>query len=132
MHIDIIFGILLTLNRKGNITAKELANKYEISIRTVYRYLSILDSNNVPITTKRGKNGGIFLNNNVKLNNLFFTAAEKTALLNMTHTIQSPSIRQSVQTKLLNMWQKLSQKQYFKLSIIIMYIVYLFIVKNKK
>ena len=87
MHIDIIFGILLTLNRKGNITARELANKYEISIRTVYRYLSILDSNNVPITTKRGKNGGIFLNNNVKLNNLFFTAAEKTALLNMTHTI---------------------------------------------
>ena len=104
MHLDIIFGILLTLNRKRQVTAKELADKYEISIRTVYRYLSILDSNNIPITTKRGKNGGIFLNNNVKLNNLFFTAAEKVALLNMTHTITSPSIRQSLQTKLLNMW----------------------------
>lgn len=104
MHLDIIFGILLTLNRQQHCTAKYLADKFEISTRTVYRYLSILDSNNIPITTKRGKNGGIILNNCVKMNNLFFTAAEKVALLNMTHTIQSLNLRKSIQTKLLNMW----------------------------
>lgn len=103
MHIDIIFGILLTLNRQQKVTAKYLANKYDISVRSVYRYLSILDSNNIPIITKRGKNGGIYLNNCVKLNNLFFTASEKVALLNLTHNIQNPTIKQSVQTKLLNM-----------------------------
>lgn len=104
MHLDIMFGILLTLNRQKHCTAKYLASKYEISVRTVYRYLSILDSNSIPITTKRGKNGGIILNNCVKMNNLFFTAAEKVALLNMTHTIESMNLRKSIQTKLLNMW----------------------------
>ena len=103
MHIDIIFGILLTLNRQQKVTAQYLANKYDISLRTVYRYLSVLDSNNIPIVSKRGKNGGIYLNNCVMLNNLFFTAAEKVALLNMTHTIQSQTLRSSIQTKLLNM-----------------------------
>ncbi|MBR2468303.1 MAG: HTH domain-containing protein [Clostridia bacterium] len=103
MKIDIIFGILLTLIRNKKVTAKYLANKYDISLRTVYRYLSVLDSNNIPITSKPGKNGGIYLNNCVMLNNLFFTAAEKVALLNMTHTIQSNSLRTSIQTKLLSM-----------------------------
>jgi len=103
MHIDIIFGILLTLNRRRQVTAKYLANEYDVSVRTIYRYISILDSNSIPITTKKGKNGGIILNNCVQLNNLFFTAAEKVALLNMTHTITSMSLRNSIQTKLLNM-----------------------------
>ena len=102
MHIDIIFGILLTLNRRRQVTAKYLANKYDVSVRTIYRYISILDSNSIPITTKKGKNGGIILNNCVQLNNLFFTAAEKVALLNMTHTITSMSLRNSIRTKLLN------------------------------
>ena len=103
MHIDIIFGILLTLNRRRQVTAKYLANKYDVSVRTIYRYISILDSNSIPITTKKGKNGGIILNNCVQLNNIFFTATEKVALLKMTHTITSMSLRNSIQTKLLNM-----------------------------
>lgn len=103
MHIDIIFGILLTLNRRRQVTAKYLANKYDVSVRTIYRYITILDSNSIPITTKKGKNGGIILNNCVQLNNIFFTATEKVALLNMTHTITSMSLRNSIQTKLLNM-----------------------------
>ena len=101
MHIDILFGILLTLVRNKQVTAKYLASKYEISERTVYRYLTILDCNNIPITTKRGRNGGVILNNNVQLNNLFFTASEKVALLNLTHQIESNSLRSSIQTKLL-------------------------------
>lgn len=104
MHLDIIFGILLTLNRQQKVTAKYLASKYCISIRTVYRYLSILDSNNIPIIAKKGRNGGIFLSNKVQLNSLFFTVPEKVALLNLTHQIQNATIQQSLQTKLLNMW----------------------------
>jgi predicted DNA-binding transcriptional regulator YafY len=103
MHIDILFGILLTLVRHKQVTAKYLANKYDVSIRTIYRYLTVLDSNNIPIQTKRGKNGGVILNNCIGLNNLFFTASEKVALLNLTHQIDSVSIRTSLQTKLISL-----------------------------
>lgn len=101
MHIDIMFGILLTLIRHKQTTAKYLASKFDISIRTVYRYLTVLDSNNVPITAKRGKNGGIMLNNAVPLNSVYFSASEKVALLNLTHKIENNSIKTSIQTKLL-------------------------------
>ena len=101
MHIDIMFGILLTLSRHKQTTAKFLANKFEVSERTIYRYLTVLDSNNIPITTKRGKNGGIFLNNSVPLNTIYFTASEKVALLNLTHNIDSATLRVNIQTKLL-------------------------------
>lgn len=101
MHIDIMFGILLTLIRHKQTTAKYLANKFEVSERTIYRYLTVLDSNNIPITTKRGKCGGIRLNNAIPLNSVFFSASEKVALLSLTHQIENAAIKVSVQTKLL-------------------------------
>lgn len=101
MKIDVMFGILLTILNKKHVTAKFLSSKFEISTRTVYRYVSIICSNNIPITTKSGRFGGIEIINAVSLNNVYFTASEKVALLNLTHKIDNDSIRLSVQTKLL-------------------------------
>lgn len=83
MKIDILFGILITLLNKNFVTANFLADKFSISTRTVYRYLSILDSCEVPIETKTGKNGGIKILNTYKLNTLFFTDEEKTILIKL-------------------------------------------------
>lgn len=100
MKIDILFGILLTLNNKEIVTAKYLAQKYEISTRSIYRYISVLDSQNIPIITKSGRNGGIQLMNKIKLNSIFLTTPEKITLLNLTHHITNLKMRDSIQTKL--------------------------------
>lgn len=60
--LDILFDLLL----KRRVTATELANKYEISPRTVYRYIDLMSAT-VPVYVKQGRNGGICISDSYKL-----------------------------------------------------------------
>ena len=101
MKMDIIIGMLLTLLHQGRTKAKELASKYNISIRTVYRYMSILDTCEVPIISYTGKNGGIEILNTFELNKMFLTTQEKMSLIDASRIIEDKNIQKNIQTKLL-------------------------------
>ena len=102
MKTDIIIGIILTLLNRGKATCKELAYKYEVSQKTIYRYISVLDTSGVPIYSKRGKNGGIYILNTFKLNSMFFTTQEKMTLVTVCSCINNKELRTSLQTKILS------------------------------
>lgn len=48
-------AILTTLQSKRIVTATELAKKYEVSIRTIYRDIKALEESGIPICTEEGK-----------------------------------------------------------------------------
>lgn len=100
MQQDVIFGMLLTILNKEKTTAKYLANKYYVSTRTVYRYLDVLNLNGVPIVTKPGKNGGIYILNSFKLNNMYFSVPEKIQLMGLLHLVPNDTIRNSLTEKI--------------------------------
>lgn len=81
MKFEILLDILITLLNKKQISARELANKYNLSTRTIYRYITYLDLCNIPICSKPGKNGGISIMNTYKLNSMFFSNYEKIVLI---------------------------------------------------
>ena len=56
-----MFKIVYYLLDKGRTTAPELAEKLEVSVRTIYRDLDVLSVAGIPIYTTQGKGGGIFL-----------------------------------------------------------------------
>ncbi len=56
-----LFRILYYLLDHGSATAPELAEKLEVSVRTVYRDVEALSSAGIPVYTEPGRNGGIFL-----------------------------------------------------------------------
>ena len=68
-----LFGILYLLLAKNKVTAKELADYFEVSIRTIYRDIDILSSLSIPIYASKGKNGGIELLENYKFDKSLFT-----------------------------------------------------------
>ena len=74
--LDILFDLLL----KRRVTATELAEKYEISTRTVYRYIDLL-SMTVPVYVKQGRNGGICISDSYKLPMGFMTKDEYDAAM---------------------------------------------------
>lgn len=78
---DNMLAILWMLNSGTKITAQQIAEKLEISIRTVYRYIDSLCASGVPIISNSGKNGGYSLLNNFIQAPLLFAMEEQKALL---------------------------------------------------
>lgn len=79
--IDNMMSILWILSSGKKVTAKQIAEKLEINIRTVYRYIDALSASGVPIISDTGHNGGYTLLNNFIKAPLFFDTEEQTALL---------------------------------------------------
>jgi predicted DNA-binding transcriptional regulator YafY len=80
MKFVILLDIFFELLAKRKITASYLAQKYELSVRTVYRYVDIL-SMTVPIYVKQGRNGGICISDSYKLPVGFMTKEEYEAAI---------------------------------------------------
>lgn len=81
MKSDRLFEILLYLIDKKDVTALELAKKFNVSVRTIYRDIDSLTNANIPIYTTLGNQGGIHLMENYVLNKTLLTSAEKADIL---------------------------------------------------
>jgi len=81
MQHSVLVGIFFKLLSRRKTTAAELAERYEVSARTVYRYLEILDAAGLPITTERGFGGGISISDDFRIEKSFFTRAEYEYLI---------------------------------------------------
>lgn len=58
MHASRLVAILLLLQTRGQLTARELADELEVSLRTIYRDLEGLAAAGIPVYAERGPSGG--------------------------------------------------------------------------
>lgn len=76
-----LFKILYHLLNKGHATAPELAEKLEVSVRTVYRDIDALSEAGIPVYTETGRSGGIHLMSDFVLGKAMLSEKEKKELL---------------------------------------------------
>ncbi len=70
------YKIMLTLLAEGRVTRKQLAARYEISVRTVQRCIDVLIASGIPIEAKSGKDGGYAVDENFRFSGVLLTAED--------------------------------------------------------
>lgn len=81
MQINRYFEILYLLLDRKKMTAQELADHFEVSVRTIYRDLDALSQAGIPIYADRGRGGGISLWDTFILNKTILSKPEREELM---------------------------------------------------
>lgn len=90
-----LFKIVYHLLDKGQVTAPELAEKFEVSVRTIYRDIDALSMAGIPIYAEAGRNGGIHLMKDFVLDKVVLSKEEKQEIL---MALQSVNTTQNINT----------------------------------
>jgi len=81
MQMNRLFQIVYYLLENGKSSAPELAEKFEVSTRTIYRDLDTISAAGIPIYATQGKGGGISLMKNYVLDKSIFSEKEQEQIL---------------------------------------------------
>jgi predicted DNA-binding transcriptional regulator YafY len=75
-----LITLIMLLQRQPNQTAAQLAQELDVSVRTVQRYITMLDEIGIPVYAERGPYGGYALVRGYKMPPLIFTPEEAVAV----------------------------------------------------
>ncbi len=111
MKFEIMLSILFELLSKRCVKASYLAEKFEVSVRSIYRYVSALEMAGVPLYTIRGNRGGIAIIDTYKLSSTFMTVKEFETVIN-TLTAITESVPNDLLEKAINKLKSTVKNEY--------------------
>jgi len=100
MRLDRLLGITLELMAKKRVTAAELADKFEVSVRTVYRDVELINQAGIPVASFTGADGGFELMNGFFLTRQYFSVDDLSVIYSLLKVMEgamggavSPALR---------------------------------------
>lgn len=81
MKVDRLISIIMILLDKERISAQQLADTFEVSLRTIYRDIDAIDLAGIPIRSTPGVGGGFEIMPKYKVDNKVFSAKELSTIL---------------------------------------------------
>lgn len=91
MKIDRLIGILSILLQKEKTTAPELAERFEVSRRTINRDIEDLCKAGIPIMTTQGTGGGISIMDGYRMDRTILTSKDMQMILTGLRSLDSVS-----------------------------------------
>ena len=88
-----LFRILYYILEKGKVTANELADKFEVSVRTIYRDIDSISSAGIPIYALQGKGGGIEIAEDFVLSKSLLSENEKQQIMSALQGLDNTTIQ---------------------------------------
>lgn len=89
MKLERLLSIIILLLNRRMVQAKELAERFEVSVRTIYRDIEAINEAGIPIITYQGTNGGIALAEGYRLDRNVLTNDELAAIFTALRSIST-------------------------------------------
>jgi predicted DNA-binding transcriptional regulator YafY len=80
MKTERLLAIILLLQSRGKMIASELAEIFEVSVRTIYRDIDSLSLAGVPVASCPGREGGFYLMEGYKMEPMLLSTEEAVSL----------------------------------------------------
>lgn len=91
--INRLLSIIYILMNKKTVTAKELAERFEVSVRTIYRDIDTLSMAGIPVYATKGRGGGISLTEQFVLNKMLVSKKEQKQILAALTSLRETGVR---------------------------------------
>ena len=91
MKIDRLIGILSIMLQKEKVTSVELAEKFEVSRRTILRDIDTLNLSGIPIVSEPGQGGGMSIMEGYKVDRTLLSSEDMQAILSGLQSLDSIS-----------------------------------------
>ena len=97
MKIERLISIIMILLQNKKVTATYLADKFEVSKRTIYRDIIDICLPGIPITTIPGSQGGLMIEEDFKIDKSLFNEAELKAIVTGLKSLDSVTYNKKYQ-----------------------------------
>lgn len=91
MKLNRLIGIISILLQKDKVTITELAEKFEVSYRTIIRDIEAINMAGIPVSADRGKGGGVYIMSNYKIDRTVLSSEEMQFILTGLQSLDSVS-----------------------------------------
>ena len=111
-----VVSIMIDLINKNKVDTSYLSDKYEVSTRTIYRDMDLLNLSGIPIVSDRGKNGGFSILEGFKIDKNVLTETEFSILLRGLQTLINNQDKEAqiVYNKLLSILENSKKEKIIK------------------
>lgn len=100
MKIDRLISIIMMMLEHRTVRAQTLADRFEVSLRTIYRDLDALNKAGIPVNAVPGVNGGFSIIEEYKITHRLLTVSDITTLLiglkNIGSLIDNKALQQTL------------------------------------
>ncbi len=101
MKINRLLAIVVTLLNREKVSAAKLAEKFEVSVRTIYRDIDAINMSGIPIASQAGNNGGFYIIENYKISHQFLALEDMisivAALKNMNRFLNDKKVEVAIE-----------------------------------
>ena len=89
MQIEELFEFVYILIDKKRVTAKEMAERFGVSSRTIYRWVEALSISGIPIYSTLGRGGGICISEKFALDKTVLSEEDRMAIVSSVKALDS-------------------------------------------
>ena len=91
MQIDQLFEFVYILIDKKQTTASEMAERFGVSTRTIYRWIDALSVSGIPVYSLKGRGGGIAISEKYALDKRILSEEERIAIVSSVKALNNLS-----------------------------------------